>query len=334
MAPNTSAPGPSARAAVGNAAPVGQRGCRRRCILAIMTVKRSRQPASPGARETAARTIVRDPLSRYALGGDVLAHEVKLLGGLLGQVIAEQGGPELLALVERCRLRSIAFRESGDEAAGNLLAAELDTLDIDRAESLASAFSLYFQLVNLAEERDSVRRLRRGQVVLETPAEGSPAAAIEWLLDRGWTGQRVVGLLGRLRITPVLTAHPTEARRRTMLTALRRCYRLLEQLDDPRLGATDGAEIRRRLREEISILWRSSAIRRLAPSPMEEVRTALTFFDETLFRAVPKVYRAFDRALDRGAGKGGPGDPDAVSADAAAVTGIRPPRVPAFLRWG
>ncbi len=84
-----------------------------------------------------------------------------------------------------------------------------------------------------------------------------------------------------------------------MLTALRRCYRLLEQLDDPRLGATDDAEIRRRLREEISILWRSSAIRRLAPSPMDEVRTALTFFDETLFRVVPRVYRAFDRALDR-----------------------------------
>src|SRR5664280_168166 len=246
MAPNTSAPSPFARAAAGNAALVGQRRCRRRCILAVMTVKRSRQPARHGARETAARTIVRDPLSRDALsrdalsrdalGGDVLAHEVKLLGGLLGQVIAEQGGPELLALVERCRLRSIAFRESGDEAAANLLAAELDTLDIDRAESLASAFSLYFQLVNLAEERDSVRRLRGGQVVLETPAEGTPAAAIEWLLDRGWTEQRVAGLLGRLRITPVLTAHPTEARRRTLLTALRRCRSMLRSC--PRRCAT------------------------------------------------------------------------------------------------
>ena len=334
-------------AAVGNACPVGQGEWSRRCILDSMTVKRSRQPAGRGAREASAPTVARDPLSRDALGGDVLAHEVKLLGGLLGQVIAEQGGPELLALVERCRLRSIAFRESGDEAAGNLLAAELDALDIDRAESLASAFSLYFQLVNLAEERDAVRRLRRDQVVLDGPVEGTPAAAIEWLLDRGWTGERVVGLLGRLRIAPVLTAHPTEARRRTMLTALRRCYRLLEQLDDPRLGATDGAEIRRRLREEISILWRSSAIRRLAPSPMEEVRTALTFFDETLFRAVPRVYRAFDRALDRGAGEGGPGDPaEPASADRlakgagrvlegdAASTGTRPPRVPAFLRWG
>ena len=308
-----------------------------------MTVKRPRQPAQHGALEASAPIVARDPHSRDSLGGDILAHEVKLLGGLLGQVIAEQGGPELLALVERCRLRSIAFRESGDLVAGELLAAELDALDIDRAESLAGAFSLYFQLVNLAEERDAVRRLHNGRAVLEGPAEESPAAAIEWLLDRGWTGERVAGLLGRVRITPVLTAHPTEARRRTMLTALRRCYRLLEQLDDPRLGATDGAEVTRRLREEISLLWRSSAIRRLAPSPMEEVRTALTFFDETLFRAVPRVYRAFERAVDViPAGEGGPGDPDHSSSARGrrraevdeASSGMLPPQVPAFLRWG
>jgi len=253
----------------------------------------------------------RDPLSR----------EVKLLGALLGQVIAEQGGPALLDLVERCRLRSIAFRETGDEAAESALATELDSLDVGQAEALANAFSLYFQLVNLAEERDTVRRLKKDQRAGGSPAEGTPAAAVEWLLARGWTSDRVAALLGRMRISPVLTAHPTEARRRTMLTALRRCYRLLEQLDDPRIGPIDDAEIRRRLREEISILWRSSAVRRLAPSPMEEVRTALTFFDETLFRVVPRVYRAFDRALDGPAGD-------------ASRTGTRPARVAAFLRWG
>jgi phosphoenolpyruvate carboxylase len=277
----------------------------------------------------------RDPLSR----------EVKLLGTLLGQVIAEQGGPALLDLVERTRLRSIAFRETGDEAAESALAAEVDSLDVAQAEALTNAFSLYFQLVNLAEERDMVRRLRRDQRASGSPQEGTPDAAVEWLLERGWSGERVAALLQRMRISPVLTAHPTEARRRTMLTALRRCYRLLEQLDDPRLGATDDSEIRRRLREEISILWRSSAIRRLAPSPMDEVRTALTFFDETLFRVVPRVYRAFDRALDRvgpaafqseGAadGNGRAGADDGALASDAGRTGTRPARVAAFLRWG
>jgi phosphoenolpyruvate carboxylase len=285
---------------------------------------------------------------------DTLSREVKLLGGLLGQVIAEQGGPDLLDLVERSRLRSIAFRETGDEAAEGALSAELDSLGVGQAEALATAFSLYFQLVNLAEERENVRRLRDDQGAIGSPAQGTPNAAIDWLRERGWTSERIVQLLGRMRVSPVLTAHPTEARRRTMLTALRRCYRLLEQLDDPRRGPADDADVRRRLREEITILWRSSAVRRLAPSPMDEVRTAMTFFDETLFRAVPRVYRLFDGAIDRaGAAEGASGhaadgaadravepsargprtDGDVLASDAG-LTGTRPARVAAFLRWG
>ena len=297
---------------------------------------RARRAGRNAATRAEPRTVgaagARDPLSR----------EVKLLGALLGQVIAEQGGPRLLNLVERTRRRSIAFRENGDESTERALAAELDLLDVDEAEALARAFSLYFQLVNLAEERDTVRHLKRDQRETGRPAEGTPADAVDWLLERGWSADGMAELLDRMRISPVLTAHPTEARRRTMLIALRRCYRLLEQLDDPRLGANDDAEIRRRLREEISILWRSAAVRRLAPSPIDEVRTAMTFFDETIFRVVPRVYRDFDRALERateatGGGDGGGGggaalDP-ALTGDAGR-TGTRPARVAAFLRWG
>ncbi|HEX7491853.1 MAG TPA: phosphoenolpyruvate carboxylase [Candidatus Limnocylindrales bacterium] len=291
-----------------------------------------------------------EPRSGGAAGGrDALSREVKLLGALLGQVIAEQGGPELLALVERCRLRSIAFRETGDAEAERALDAELGSLDVAQAEALASAFSLYFQLVNLAEEMETVRRLKSDQNVSGPAVEGTPLAAVEWLQERGWSREQVAAQLSRMRISPVLTAHPTEARRRTMLTALRRCYRLLEQLDDSRRGAADDADLRRRLREEISILWRLSAVRRAAPTPIDEVRTAMTFFDETIFRAVPRAYRAFDRALDRAPDP--TADPalasvaddtgdtaddtadDALATDAG-DTGTRPAAVSAFLRWG
>ncbi len=266
---------------------------------------------------------------------DPLSAEVKLLGSLLGQVIAEQGGVDLLDLVERCRLRSVAFRERGDPASAQALAAELDSLDVTEAESLARAFTLYFQLVNLAEEREAVRRIRRDESE-PRPAEGTAAEAVDWLRERGWSAARIEELLGRVRITPVLTAHPTEARRRTMLTALRRCYRLVEQLDDPRLGPSEDEEIRRRLREEITILWRSAAVRRLAPSPMDEVRTALAFFDETLFRSVPRVYRAFDLAIERAEEDDGrEGDArDGGTETARRAYGARPARVPAFLAWG
>lgn len=298
--------------------------------------------ADPAADPTASRSAATTAAQAHGSGThDQLSREVKLLGALLGQVIAEQGGPELLELVERCRLRSIAFRESDDEAAEAALAAELDSLDAEAAEALAKAFSLYFQLVNLAEEHEAVRRLRRDRRPKGAPVEGTPDAAIDWLVERGWAGDRIEALLNRLSISPVLTAHPTEARRRTLLTALRRCYRLVEQLDDPRLGAAEDDEIKRRLREEISILWRSSAVRWQAPSPIDEVRTAMTFFDETLFRVVPRVYRAFDRALDRiepdghdGREAGPAGAGDGVLATDAGRTGSRPARVAAFLHWG
>ena len=264
---------------------------------------------------------------------DPLSREVKLLGSLLGQVIAEQGGRDLLDFVERCRVRSIAIRETGSPQAAAELASDLDALTIDQAELLVTAFGLYFGLVNLCEERDRARRLRLAQKAPK-PEEGSPDAAIDWLTERGWSVDRIQQQLRRTSITPVLTAHPTEARRRTTLTALRRCYRLLEQLDDPRLGPVDDAEIRRKLREEISILWRTAPLRRTAPSPIDEVRTALTYFDETLFRVVPRVYRDFDRALDRPAARGRRSRPDEALASDSGLSGTRPPRVPALLRWG
>jgi phosphoenolpyruvate carboxylase len=320
-----------------------------------MVVSRaSRHKSGPAlARNAAVRAEPKEVGSAGAR--DPLSREVKLLGALLGQVIAEQGGSGLLDLVEKWRHRSIAFHDEGVRAAGNAMATELDGMDVGQAEALAGAFSLYFQLVNLAEERDAVRQIMRAHQASKAPPEGSPEDAIDWLLERDWTPERIRTLVGRLRITPVLTAHPTEARRRTMLTALRRCYRLLEQLDDPRIGPADDAEIRRRLREEISLLWRSSPVRKLAPEPMDEVRTALAFFDETIFRVVPRVYRAFDRALDRAGvevGDGSAASPAArigrsaraaraaeraaelALASDAGLSGTRPPGVPAFLRWG
>ena len=93
--------------------------------------------------------------------------------------------------------------------------------------------------------------------------------------------------VGRLAVDPVLTAHPTEARRRTMLVALRRCAILLARLDDPRLTPSEDREVRRRLREEITLLWRTSDLRIVSPTPLDEVRTAMAFFDATLFTRRP-----------------------------------------------
>lgn len=261
---------------------------------------------------------------------DPLAREVKLLGALLGQVIVEQAGHDLFELVERTRRGAIADRKGEDPAVGQRLVDELAGLDLDQAESVVRAFGLYFQLVNLAEERHRVRTVRRrGRAARGGAPEDSIAGSVA-ALRRGHSRADVEALVRRLSISPVLTAHPTEARRRTLLLALRRCARLLERLDDSRLTPDEDADIRRRLREEITVLWRTAEIRSTAPTPLDEVRTALVFFDETLFSLVPRVYRALDAALDR---RGGRADREVPAGDIGA-TGTRPPRVPAYLHWG
>ena len=276
---------------------------------------------------------------------DPLAREVRLLGALLGQVIAEQAGPELFALVEGLRSRLIAIRRGAlatDEDARHRvqerIAADVAALDRDELEALTRSFTLYFQLVNLAEERHRVRTLRRAAHRAPSgSADGSVAEALGRLRAAEVPADAPAGidaLLGRLIVSPVLTAHPSEARRRTLLVALRRIGRLLERLADPDVTPDEDAEIRRHLRGEIATLWRTAEIRSIAPTPLDEVRAGLAFFDETLFTVVPRVYRAVDAALD-GLAEGGAalGPGVAVAADAGR-TGTRPPAIRAFLRFG
>jgi len=259
---------------------------------------------------------------------DPLAREVKLLGALLGQVIVEQAGLAALELVERVRKSTIAIRRHGPgSAAGRSqrerLTAELDAIGLPEAEVLIRAFSLYFQLTNLAEEKQRIRALRQR---LRTGARGavdeSVVAAVLGMRRRGVRGEEADRLMRGLSIAPVLTAHPTEARRRTTLVALRRVYRLLDRLDDPRLTPAEDAHARRRLREEITLLWHTSPIRVVAPGPLDEVRSAMAIFDETLFVVTPRLYRALEQARLQSAG----GEPTRE--------GAVPPRTHAYLHWG
>ncbi|HEV8402481.1 MAG TPA: phosphoenolpyruvate carboxylase [Candidatus Limnocylindrales bacterium] len=283
-------------------------------------------PASP--RVSAA--VAAEPLGIGSAGArDPLAAEVRLLGALLGQVISEQAGPELFATVERIRKRTIALRRDDDPTERARLDEELRGLDLGAAEAVITAFALYFGLVNLAEARGRVRTLRRRErAAREGILDDSVADAVAGLRKQGRTDAELDALIARLAVGPVLTAHPTEARRRTTLVALRRCAVLLARLDDPRLTPSEDREVRRRLREEITILWRTSNLRIVSPNPLDEVRSAMAFFDATLFTVVPRLYRALDGALDPPSGRA-PGP----AADTGR-TGTRPPRVGPFLRPG
>src|SRR5258707_11040086 len=194
----------------------------------------SRAPRSPGPNEAVRAEPVTIGTGRAR---DPLALEIRLLGSLLGQVIAEQAGRELLDLVERVRRTTIRLRRGDDPSLRSGLVAELAALDPDRAEVVVRAFSLYFRLVNLAEEREFVREARRadrahrrtagrrGSSAAGPAPDDSLSAAVDWLRGTGLDAAAIEAALGRLRISPVLTAHPTEARRRTVLIALHRIER-------------------------------------------------------------------------------------------------------------
>jgi phosphoenolpyruvate carboxylase len=238
---------------------------------------------------------------------DPLRADVRLLSSLLGQVLVEYGGQDLLDDVELLRHAVIATRR--DEKDVDDVAAIVSGWPLDRAELVARAFTVYFHLANLAEEHQRIRTLRDRDTGTE-PQRESAGAAVREIGE-----ERISRLLQDLELRPVLTAHPTEARRRAVVTAILRISTLLTDLNDPRAGSGERDEITRRLLEEIDLLWRTSQLRRTKPDPLDEVRTAMAIFDETLFRVVPAIYRSLDTALAPGAG-------------------ARPPLARSYLRFG
>jgi len=251
-----------------------------------------------------------------------MRRDVRLLGDILGEIIRDSEGPELLADVERLRRAVIEAREGGwgggrgeehhQPAAGDEIVSLVSSWSLEQAEQVARSFAVYFHLANLAEEHQRIRNLRDRDTGAEPVRESLAAAVAEISHDTG--PEHLRELLASLRVHLVLTAHPTEARRRAVVAALRRISGLLDVLDDRRTAAADRDEARRELREQVDLLWRTSQLRVKAMDPIDEVRTVMTAFDETLFRVVPAVYRELDRAA---AGAGGGESP-----------------VPAFLRFG
>ncbi|MFC4054035.1 phosphoenolpyruvate carboxylase [Actinomadura syzygii] len=238
-----------------------------------------------------------------------LRRDVRLLGAMLGDGLVEYGGPGLLDDVERLRRAVIAARRG--EASGAEAASLVAGWTLERAEQVARAFTVYFHLTNLAEEHHRIRTLRERDTGDTVP--GSVAAAVEEIRATG--EDRLDALVEGLEFRPVFTAHPTEARRRAVVTAIQRISDLMTRLDAGP-GWTEREEIERALREEIDLLWRTALRREAQMDPLDEVRTAMAAFDETIFRVVPHVYRTLDRALDGG------------------DTGARPPKARPYLRFG
>jgi phosphoenolpyruvate carboxylase len=224
---------------------------------------------------------------------DATSAKVHLLGHLLGRTIGGIEGEGRFGLVERVRALAVAHRR-GDVEAGPELTSLLADMPVDDAFVVVSAFASWFQLINLAEDQASVRQLTAARIAAGErgePHTETIRAAIETLASWGLSAEQAEEAIREVMIRPVLTAHPTEAKRRTVLTKLSRVAGALRDLDAERLTPEHRAHLERYLAEEISSLWLTDATRVRPPSVIDEVRNGLYWIDAVLFDLVPRLHR-------------------------------------------
>ena len=217
-----------------------------------------------------------------------LRRDVRLLGDLLGRVLVEQEDESLLEDVERVRALARASRAGSPHEE---LRQAVDALPLDRQASVLRAFGLYFQLTNVAEQHHRVRRLRAYKLEQRVPAESlaDSFARLE--------GVPAEELERRVSLQLVLTAHPTEATRRTVLASHLRMAALLAELDDPLLSPARRVEIEAALAAEITAHWQADEVRSRRPRVVDEIRNGHWFFEQSLIDASERLLADYRRTL-------------------------------------
>jgi phosphoenolpyruvate carboxylase len=225
--------------------------------------------------------------------GSTLARETELLSSVLIDVLTEQHGKAFAERVAWLHAAAADLR-AGDRAAGEALVRQLSELDDGAVGPHIRACSLQLQLGNIAEERERIRRRRAydapGVVQRESLAETAELLAA--------AGIAPAEAIRGLRVELVLTAHPTEATRRSVLDHQSDVTELLDRLDDPRAGTARRRALLDEIREVLTIWWQTDEVRRARPRVEDEVRRNLFFFESTLFDAVPEVFAEIERSFD------------------------------------
>ena len=232
-------------------------------------------------------------------GGGELARDVRMLGNALGEVLREQGGGALLATVERIRaLTKEARGESGQDAAEAELDRMFGAMDFWEALPVLKAFTTYFQLVNLAEQKEIVRvNRRRAYDAGDQPRPESVRDAVRQLHEAGTTAKEMCALVSTLSIQLVFTAHPTEAKRRSIQEKLHRLSDYLSDLEQPLLSQSEQARLEADVTAVTEILWQTDEVRQRRLSVLDEARNILFYFSETLFQVTPRLYADLGKAL-------------------------------------
>jgi len=227
-----------------------------------------------------------------------LREDIRLLGRLLGDTLREQEGAARFELVEAIRLSALAFRRDGDVAARAALEELLDQLGHDTAISVVRAFSFFSQLANIAEDLHHNRR-RRAHLMAGSPLqEGSFALALARLQGAGIDKEALQTFLSRALISPVLTAHPTEVQRKSILDRQLETAELLNRRDRVALTPEEERDNDESLRRTILTLWQTRITRSARLSVYDEIENGLAYYHYTFLRELPKLYAEIEDRLD------------------------------------
>ncbi len=264
-----------------------------------------------------------EPTPASADAGDKdkpLRDDIRLLGRILGDTVREQEGEETFGLVEHIRQASIRFHRNNEPGARRELEATLDSLSADQTLAIVRAFSYFSHLANIAEDQHHIRRNRAHVAAGSAPRPGSLAYAFhhirQHISQSDIAPDSLSAFFDRALVSPVLTAHPTEVRRKSTLTRELEIAALLDKRDHARGDAAELAAIEEKLRRAVLILWRTNMLRQKRLLVIDEVANGLSYYDYTFFSELPRLYGEIDDAL-------GAFDPSRRGA-----------RVPSFLRIG
>jgi phosphoenolpyruvate carboxylase len=234
-----------------------------------------------------------------------LRNDIHRLGDLLGETLKRLGGSKLFETEERVRALCKALRTDHSPADERRLKGLLHGLNLDEAIGVIRAFSVYFQLVNIAEQHHRIRRKRFYELhTPDQPQRGSIADTFSQIKDKNTylseseLRKNVQRVIDRLDIELVMTAHPTEAARRTLLDKHRRVADLLTAFDDENLPKRKQEELLERLAAEVESVWQTDEVRHMQPTVLDEVNNTLYYFGAALFDSVPILLEELERRLD------------------------------------
>jgi phosphoenolpyruvate carboxylase len=226
-----------------------------------------------------------------------LRDDIRLLGRILGDTIRSQEGEPVFAIVERIRRTSVRFHRDEDEAARHELETTLNGLSPGQGIQIIRAFSYFSHLANIAEDQHHIRRTRAHALAASAPREGTMAHALARARDAGISWSRLQDFFTHALVCPVLTAHPTEVRRKSTIDREMEVAHLLAERDRLRLTPEETTANDEALRCAVLALWQTSMLRGTRLEVVDEIANGLAYYDYTFLRELPRFYAALEDQL-------------------------------------